>query len=191
MKPSFAANDLEMYYKHLKQASNYFEFGSGGSTYQASILSNIKLIISIESDKVWHNLLTSKVKHNNYHPKLIDLKCEPNKWGYPSNTCPLSEYPKYSEAILNQIQKNITQNLDLILIDGRFRVACALKSHGIINDNCKIIFDDFLDRKQYHVVLDYFTIIEKTSDNRMVVLKKKPNTTVPTQLIKIYEVIPG
>ena len=79
------------------------------------------------------------------------------------------------------------QSIDLILIDGRFRVACCLKCYDIINDSCFIAFDDFLNRSHYHIVLDYFDIVERTRDKRMVILKKKRNVIVPKELIKKYE----
>ncbi len=80
----------------------------------------------------------------------------------------------------------------MILIDGRFRVACCLKCFDIIRSDCLIVFDDFLDRPQYHVVLDYYDVVEKTTDNRMVILrKKKHKNSVPNELISKYELIPN
>jgi hypothetical protein len=64
-----------------------------------------------------------------------------------------------------------------------------LKCYNIIQDKCLIAFDDFLTREYYHVVLDYFDIVEKTEDNRMVILKKKKNKIVPEELINKYEII--
>ena len=80
-------------------------------------------------------------------------------------------------------------SIDLVFIDGRFRVACCLKCYDIINDNCLIAFDDFLNRPQYHIVLEYFDVIEKTKDNRMVILQKKKNVNVRKELIDKYELI--
>ena len=52
------------------------------------------------------------------------------------------------------------------------------------------VFDDFFNRPYYHIVLDYYNIIEKTQDNRMVVLKKKNNIqSIHIQLIEKYELI--
>ena len=77
-----------------------------------------------------------------------------------------------------------------VALDGRFRVACCLKCFDIIHPNCLIVFDDFLDRPQYHVVLDYYDVVEKTTDNRMVILrKKKHKNSIPTELISKYELI--
>ena len=47
----------------------------------------------------------------------------------------------------------------------------------------------FLSRPHYHIVLEYFDIIEKTKDNRMVILKKKKNVNIPKELIEKYELI--
>ena len=42
------------------------------------------------------------------------------------------------------LSKTEQDSIDLVFIDGRFRVACCLKCYDIINDNCLIGFDDFL-----------------------------------------------
>ena len=44
MEPLLGKNDKEMFYRYLKNTTVYFEYGSGGSTYQASIRKNIKTI---------------------------------------------------------------------------------------------------------------------------------------------------
>ncbi len=41
MNPYLSNNDIIMFYKYLDKAKIYFEYGSGGSTYQASIRDNI------------------------------------------------------------------------------------------------------------------------------------------------------
>ena len=68
-------------------------------------------------------------------------------------------------------------------------MACCLKWYDSTHDDCIIIFDDFLIRPHYNVVLEYFDIIEKTKDNRMVILKKKKNVPPPKALIEKYELI--
>lgn len=83
------------------------------------------------------------------------------------------------------------QEIDMVFIDGRFRAACCLKCFDIIKDECVILFDDFLFRKHYHIVLDYFDVIEQTNANSMVVLKKKNNISIPEDVIKKYELIPN
>ena len=113
----------------------------------------------------------------------------PNNWGYPGPNSTKIQHKNYSNYIRNLTLEQ-QQSIDLIFIDGRFRVACCLKCFDIMNIDCLIAFDDFLDRPSYHVVLDYYDIVEKTIDNRMVILKKKKNiNAVPEELILKYELI--
>jgi len=168
MQPHMGQNDLQMFYKYLNKATNYLEYGSGGSTYQASIRENLKTIYSVESDLAWYNrvkALIANKEHINYI--YCDMKALGNNWGTPGKGSTLEDWKRYSGLILN------TRNIDYILIDGRFRVACCLKCFDVIDQDCLIAFDDFLNRSQYHIVLTFYEIVEKTTDNRMVILKKK------------------
>lgn len=176
-----AEHDKRMFYKYLDRASKYFEWGSGGSTCAAAKKSNIKEVISVESDKSWHKAMRETIVGKS-HVKLlfIDLHCAPNTWGRPGPTCPKLDQRAYSNQIVGQ------NGIDLVLIDGRYRVACCLKAHSVVDDNCVVLFDDFLDRPQYHSVLAYYNVIEKTSDNRMVALKKK-GASPSAEMIEKYE----
>ena len=173
-------DEIKLFYKYLDKATNYFEFGSGGSTYQALIRDNIKSIYSIENHKPYYQELNDKLKNTSYNLKklnyiLINMKTKKNTTGHPSKDSKHEDLVKYSRYFRN-LDKDIQSNIDLILIDGRFRSACLLNSFEFINDNTIIIFDDFYGKsppreKYYNIVLDYFEIIEKIG--RLVVLKKK------------------
>ena len=95
----------------------------------------------------------------------------------------------YSNNMRN-LPEDERQKIDLVLVDGRFRVACSLKCFAIIKPDCLIAFDDFLKRPQYHIVLDYYNIVEKTKDNSMVILQKKGDVSyIAEDIIKKYELI--
>ena len=188
MKPYLSKNDIIMFYKYLDKAKIYFEYGSGGSTYQASIRNNIKRIYCVESDMNWLNKLKEIIKKNNITYIFNEMDSKPNTWGKYGENATDEQKINYSNRIM-KLSKKEKNSLDLILIDGRFRVACCLKCYNIISKKCLIAFDDFLNREHYHVVLDYFDILEKTEDNRMVILKKKKNKVIPKELIKEYELI--
>ena len=64
MIPELSANDIKMYYRYLDKATVYFEYGSGGSTYQANLRPNIQKIYTVESDKTWINQLNSLIENN-------------------------------------------------------------------------------------------------------------------------------
>ena len=188
LEPHLDINDKIMFYKYLDKATFYFEFGSGGSTFQACKKFNIDKIYSIESDKEWYNKLSSVINNDNFNYIFNNVNARNNNWGRPGKYCTNQQKINYSNHIVN-LSDEEKNKIDLVFIDGRFRVACCLKSFNCINDNCLVIFDDFLNRPYYHVVLDYFDIIENTKDNRMVVLKKKNNIIIPDYLIKKYELI--
>ena len=65
-----------------------------------------------------------------------------NTWGQPGSKSTEEQWINYSDQIL---KINSTDEIDLIMIDGRFRVACCLKCFDKINENAYIMFDDFLD----------------------------------------------
>ena len=188
MQPCLAGKDKNLFYKYLDNASVYFEYGSGGSTYQASIRKNIKTIYSVESDITWQKKLQKIIVHSNIRYIYNEMDTKPNNWGNPGKNATNIQKINYSSHI-TKLSKEEQNSIDLVLIDGRFRVACCLKCYDIINDNCLIIFDDFLNRQNYHIVLEYFDIIEKTEDNRMVILKKKKNVNIPKEVIQKYELI--
>lgn len=182
MDPFFRMRDKEMFYRYLNHASVYFEFGSGGSTYQASIRSNIRKIYSVESDLEWYAKITRLVSnHPGFRPMYIEMNTKPRTFGHPGTTATLEQKKSYSDSIVKQC----VDPIDLVLIDGRFRVACCLKALQITPPNCVILFDDFLNRPHYHIVLQYCEIVEKTSDNCMVVLRKTKE--VPSGMIAQYE----
>jgi hypothetical protein len=182
MEPHINPLDKILFYKYLDKATNYMEFGSGGSTYQASIRPNILNIRVVESDVGWINTLNSRISHPSITFAYIDIESVPNSWGNPGKRCSKEKMKKYSDV-------RVPEGVDMILIDGRFRVACCLKLFEQISNECVIAFDDFLNRKYYHVILDYYTIVEQTSDNCLVILKKKDAMPPLINLIEQYEVI--
>ena len=77
MEPWFGKNDKKMFYKYLKNTNVYFEYGSGGTTYQAGILNNIKKIYSVESDIQWQDKLKKVL-----NPQTLQVKINTLFWVY-------------------------------------------------------------------------------------------------------------
>jgi hypothetical protein len=116
------------------------------------------------------------------------MKTRPNTWGYPGNESTIDDWNKYTNIIRN-LDKNLLSKIDLVLIDGRFRIACCLKIFEYINNNTFIIFNDFFNRPYYHFILDYYKIVDKSIDNSMVVLQKKNCNKPSNEIIEKYESI--
>jgi hypothetical protein len=107
----------------------------------------------------------------------------PNTWGMPGPNATNIQKIAYSDIITTYNNLNI----DVVLIDARFRVACALKAYNVISYDTIVLFDDFTIRPEYHIVLDYYDMIEH--GNILAVLKKKKNVVIPLSVIHKYELI--
>ena len=186
LEPLFTKRDKDLFYKYLNKATIYFEYGSGGSTFQASTKNNILKLYSVESDITWHNKIKNLVTITHISFIHCEIGTLPNTFGAPGPNCIPEKRINYSNQI-SLLDKEESSKIDFVLIDGRFRVACCLKALQCINNDCFIAFDDFLNRPQYHIVLDYHDIIEKGEN--MVIFKKKRNVIIPDELIKKYELI--
>tara|TARA_B100000902_G_scaffold399940_1_gene473804 strand:+ start:735 stop:1436 length:702 start_codon:yes stop_codon:yes gene_type:complete len=190
--PHMPNEDRKLFYKYLEKASTYFEYGSGGSTYFASTKGNINKIYSVENDKKFLEILDKRIRDKNKTVELVWLYVETNtqfaKWGQPSHNVRNEQCISYSNQLSNLTNEEIKQ-IDFILIDGRFRVACCLKCFDLISDTCLIAFDDFIPRKNiYGIVLEYYNIIDQSISNSMVILQKKTNiNSIPLELIQKYE----
>lgn len=189
MEPFMKPLDRRMFYKQLEKATSYLEYGSGGSTVQANLRKNLTRIISVESDLDWHIKLKTMIpKQDRIEYRFCDVKTLPNTWGYPGLGSTQDDWRVYSNVI-RTLSPEIQRSMDVVLIDGRFRVACCLKCYDVVSKDCVILFDDFLIRPHYHIVLDYFEIVNQTTDNCMVVLKKKIGPSPPKELLEKYELI--
>jgi hypothetical protein len=100
MNPYLSNNDLVMFYKYLNKAKIYFEYGSGGSTYQSSIIDNIKKIYTVESDLYWLNKLKENIKKNNITYFFNEMDSRPNTWGRFGENATNEQKINYSNQIM-------------------------------------------------------------------------------------------
>lgn len=164
----FSKSKKEMFQNYCSLANEYFEYGCGGSTFAASKLLPHEKIHSVESDPIW----ISKVKEvlSNVHIQNIDIG-PISEFGYPATESKWSVWPSYSEA-----WTTIPNTADLVLIDGRFRVACLLWICLNPNSVKWIFFDDFQSRPQYSCVLEFVDILKRADD--LIVCKPKENLDI-------------
>jgi hypothetical protein len=130
----------------------YLEYGSGGSTVFACNRMKIPTIISIESDKNFVNLINSLCDRDATQGVAIlhaDIG-EVLDWGVPKDKAGISEYWRYMSMPWDVAKIN-KLDPDLIFIDGRFRVASFLYSILNAKKGTIILFDDYIDRPEYHI----------------------------------------
>lgn len=177
---NFGTKEANEYFKKkLNNCKFYFEYGSGSSTLYVD--KKFKKYISIETDKSFYSLIKTKLKKKN-SLKFMSLGLV-GEFSYPFYVNK-NKIKSYVESIDIFIHKKSFP--DLILIDGRFRVACCLnllKFKEIINNKSIIILDDFRKRENYKVLKRYFSI---KMVGRFGILKVKKYTKTKNNFIEKY-----
>jgi len=144
----------------------YGEYGCGSSTIYVSNNYNIK-IISVDTSIEWINNVNRQINDDN---SQIDLKFidvgETKEWGYPKDYSKRSNFINYVKSIWSSEDEP-----DVVLIDGRFRIACFLYCLIAAKPNTKIIFDDY-NRQEYHIVEEYLKPTSIKFDQALFIVNK-------------------
>lgn len=164
-----------LFQKYINTSQNYLEFGLGGSTIFTLINSKTK-IISVDSNASWINFMKSyKIISQNLSKRLEILKVDigPTKsWGFPIDDSHRNKFPEFSSKVF---QTYNVDDFDLVLVDGRFRVACVLST--IINrknniDKLNILVHDYSFRGNYNIIERYLDIVESANSLYVFSIKK-------------------
>ncbi|MBS0419174.1 MAG: hypothetical protein JSR66_15800 [Proteobacteria bacterium] len=157
-EPHFDDESTEYFRQELANVRNYLEYGSGGSTVLANqIVTNL---VSVDSDASFLADVREKLSHSDRRAmsKLIHVNIGLTvDWGMPVFTKPtrrrVRRWEEYAKAPWRYF-RTIGQQPDLILVDGRFRVACVLESLLSLSplSETKILLDDYVSRPEYSVV---------------------------------------
>jgi hypothetical protein len=132
-----------------RQATVILEYGSGGSTLMASDMPD-KRIYTVESDRTWINKLHAwYVGHPPASmPLLHHADIGPTrKWGYPADDATFRLWPGYAQGIWDHSDFLAP---DVVLVDGRFRLACLLTVALRTQKPITVLMDDYIDRPSYH-----------------------------------------
>ncbi|MFK4722752.1 hypothetical protein [Bradyrhizobium niftali] len=143
---------LSAFSKAVQSSKCYLEYGSGSSTVLAAKFA--QRIVSVESDAVFcravRKMLPERAGISLIH---VDIGLT-RQWGYPVFSRPterrIRRWQKYPQAPW----QSYDFSPDLLLIDGRFRVACALESLLHIGEETKILIDDYPGRP-YEIIEEF------------------------------------
>ena len=179
--PHMRRNEYVLFKDLCKNKKVFLEYGSGGSTIH--LLKNNKSVFSVESNPDYYQYMCSLkyIRRNqnlNLHYLFINLG-PTNEWGEPLSKEYIDEWPRYYEQIWQQIDPAL-HKVDLVLIDGRFRICCCLYSIlKAIEYNwldMVFVFHDFWRRDLYHVVLNFLQ--ESISAENLVSFRMKNSIDV-------------
>ena len=156
----------EAFVRDLNESKTYLEFGSGSSTLAASVSATSR-VVSVESDLRFMNAVRTQVEGvQNVQSKFDFLHVDiglTGPWGVPVFKSQFWRmrrlWPNYSEAPWNEVGPEF--RADFVLVDGRFRVACALAVCIHQADyEWKMLVDDFIDRPEYFPIKEFADLVE-------------------------------
>jgi hypothetical protein len=155
-RPHFDERSTPLFMSLLENSNFYLEYGSGGSTVVAALLK--KPFISVDTDRLFSRAVARKIGALSWNQRLIYVGIGlTGQWGVPlPNKHPSSRRVKkwklYAETPWRFVSND--QSPDLVLVDGRFRVASALTSLANLASlpHAKVLVDDYKDRPHYHVL---------------------------------------
>jgi hypothetical protein len=161
-RPSMRPREIDLLSALLRRAERVLEFGAGGSTTLAVKL-GVSRLVSVESDASW----IARIKdddaaaraHEDGRLTLLHADIGPiGALGGPDSKGAREKWPNYARAPWGHVG---AEDLDLVLIDGRFRIACILETALRANRRSLIAIHDFWNRPEYHVVLPFLDEVER------------------------------
>jgi hypothetical protein len=147
--------------KALNGATCLLEYGCGGSTVYACEVARVPTVISVDSDAAWVDEVKTSLK--DAETNLLISHCNIGtiaSWGYPKSNDGFENFWRYMVQPWD-VAKDHGHRPDVILVDGRFRVACFLFSLLAGAPGATILFDDYFDRPEYFVVEEFCELVER------------------------------
>jgi len=169
-----------------RDASVVLEYGSGGSTVLAGEMPG-KQVFSVESDRAWAQMMrdwfAAQPPVSGSRVDVIWSDIGPTKeWGHPKND---ADWRRFAEYPLKVWELPEFLHPDVVLVDGRFRIGCALATCFLATRPVTLLFDDYVDRKHYHKVEDYLG--QPRITGRLARFDVTPKPIPPMRLLRIMK----
>jgi hypothetical protein len=189
--PHFDGAASRWFMKRLKTSRMYLEFGSGGSTLAAARLG--VPTIAVESDPFFARAVERRLPRDAPARIIpVDLGIT-TEWGRPFFARPTTRrvrrWRRYIEKPFEVIHDSGAGFPDIVLIDGRFRRACALETArqaASLNANTTICVDDYGDRPELESIADFLG--QPVMHGRMAVFEVGPPAT-PISISDVDEAV--
>ncbi len=184
--------ELDLLHSRMDRSRRFLEFGAGASTVYAAGCTSIERIESVESSAEFidqqvrpHAPVPEAVAAGRLVFHIIDIGTT-GEWGSPADARVRHLWPNYPLSVFARPSEH-----DLVLIDGRFRVACTLASILCTPSQCVIMIHDFWNRPHYHVLLRFLDVQAKA--DTLAVFSKKPaiDTRRAQTMLARYQYQPG
>jgi hypothetical protein len=141
----------------LARGDRVFEYGSGGSTLWFA--DQGCEVVSVEHDFAWHHRVVDKLEgHERARVTCLLALPEPARdASEPAENGFGSEDDRYKglsfENYVSTIDSHADESLDIVLVDGRARSACLLRSWPKVRKGGLLVLDDS-DRDRYQAAME-------------------------------------
>jgi hypothetical protein len=138
--------DGALFIDELRDKAIYGEYGVGKSTKWVA-KHTTATIVAVDTSRDWVDSVTRALKDSGRH-EVVWIDVGPlGSWGRPLSYERSDRFIDYVESIWTR-----STVPEVVLIDGRWRVACFLTSLLRAPAGTPIFFDDYVGRSQYHIV---------------------------------------
>ena len=168
MNPAMTGAERAVFAAFLRGATHYFEFGMGGSTVLAAKLVRGS-VTAIDSNPEWLARTAAAIDRTGPEIDLRHVDIGPvGDLGMPRDRSDPDRFTAYSAAIAPRRHRRV----DLCLVDGRFRVACALQALVSLGPDAFVIVHDYWSRPHYHAIAAFARCVCACDD--MAVFRRAP-----------------
>lgn len=187
LKPAMTPVEIELFKQIFRGKKSLVEYGCGGSTALALEL-GVQEIWSVDSSLDWldrvkeHPATAPAVLENRL--KLLHVDIGPvAKWGFPADKSKVENWPLYAAKVWDELGDK-SQDIDIVLVDGRFRVACVLAALVFAKPDALIVVHDFT-RDSYQAVREFCTVAALCDS--LALLVRKPQLSPPRLVARLLE----
>jgi hypothetical protein len=157
--------------QQLPKTRLFLEYGSGGSTVLANRLG--VPTISVESDRFYAETVQSVLPKPESTRMLVPPMGLTEEWGMPA----FFKRKKGRRYVMAPFELLNDRFPDLVMIDGRYRVAAALESArraARMGSSARLMLDDYAGRPHYHVLETYLGEPERIGRAALFVIGRTP-----------------
>ena len=174
-KPHFIYEELTAFLSFLTKDTIYFETGSGCSSIIAKYYA--KKTYAVEGCIKYYKI---GIKNGLKNVLIFkDLKPDDFTWSFPGKKSNLNDWKNYFQSYKKEY------NADVILIDGRFKVATAMDIFDKIRDDTIILLHEYFERPSYFILEEYYDYVYHWG-RLYCFVKKKNIKQIPLKIQKKY-----
>ena len=154
LQGSFTLRECRLFVNHFrKHTTTYLEYGCGVSTVIAAL--RAKRGVSIEGNPDWYKNTSNKLYKYRLNGTIEMRYADIGPTGWLS-------YPMLRNASAHAYcarQLRPSETFDLVLIDGRFRVACSAYVYRHLNEKATLLVHDSRGRRHYSDILKLYSLV--------------------------------